>query len=249
MTLSPGDSPESRGIRPGQPWGIEETGPADLEVSGGDGMLASVIARGVSDPLVRFTAAPGSDLARAIGLVAGAAPAGVALPLDILDVVASTGAAAIAGDQVHDLGPQSTTVVAVNSVVVGPAPDRLRAWHRPAGLSVEIDGAPVDAAAATTLVVLNGQYLRGLDVSPRGHPGDAVAETQLYALPPAARRPMRLRLATGAHLPHPAITVRRTRRLVLRAARPVPLEIDGAPAGRITALTVTLRPSAYRLLV
>ena len=246
----PGDGPdELKGIRPGQPWGREETGPPDLEVSGGDGMLASVIGRGLPDPLVRFSAGPDSDLARAIGLVAGAAATGVALPLDVLDVVAFTDADAIVPDQVHDLGPQSAVMVAVNSVVVGPAPDRLRAWHRPAGLVVEIDGVPVEVAGATTLVVLNGQYLRGLDVSPRGHPGDGVAETQIYALPPAARRPMRQRLATGAHLPHPAITIRRTRRLVLRAARPVPLEVDGAPAGRIAGLTVTLRPSAYRLLV
>ena len=138
----------------------------------------------------------------------------------------------------------------MNSIVVGVPPDRLRSWHRPAGLSVEIDGAAIEAAQATSLVVMNGQYLRGLDLSPRGHPGDGVAEAQLYGLPPGARRAMRARLATGAHLPHPAITVRRARQaVVVRAARPVPLEIDGVPAGRITSLTVTLRPSAYRLLV
>jgi diacylglycerol kinase family enzyme len=139
--------------------------------------------------------------------------------------------------------------VAVNSVVVGVPPDRLRAWHRPAGLTVEIDGAALDAGGATTLVVLNGQYLRGLDVSPRGHPGDGVAEAQLYALPPGDRRAMRARLPTGAHLPHPAITIRRTRRVVVRASRPAAVEVDGAPAGDISELEITLRPAAYRLLV
>lgn len=222
----------SGGIRPGQPWGVEAPGPADLEVTGGDGALGAVLARGLTNPLVRFAAAPGSDLARAVGLVAGALPSGVALPLDVLDVVV--------GDR---------RLVGVNSVVVGPAPDRLRAWHRPAGLTVEIDGAAVESEAATTLVVMNGQYLRGLDVSPRGHPGDAVAEAQLYALSPGARRAMRSRLATGAHLPHPAITIRRARRVVVRAARPVRLEVDGAPAGEAADLVIELRPVAYRLLV
>ena len=122
----------------------------------------------------------------------------MALPVDVVAVTVGIGTEAI---------------VAVNSVVVGVAPDRLRAWHRPVGLSVEIDGKPVDAAAATTLVVMNGQYLRGLDLSPRGHPGDGVAEAQLYALPPGARRAMRSRLAVGAHLPHPAITIRRAHRV------------------------------------
>ncbi|MDQ1497221.1 MAG: hypothetical protein QOD57_3695 [Actinomycetota bacterium] len=244
-----GDAPEPPGIRPGQPWGSEASGPADLEVTGGDGMLASVLVRGVADPLVRFAAGRGSDLARAVGLVAGAAPTGMALPLDVLDVVASNGFEQITADQVHDSGPRMATVVAVNSVVVGPPPDRLRAWHRPAGFTVEIDGVPVDAAAATTLVVMNGQYLRGADVSPRGHPGDGLCEVQLYALPPAARRAMRARLVTGAHLPHPAIAIRRARRVVVRAARPVPLEVDGAPAGRVTEVRLDLRPAAYRLLV
>jgi diacylglycerol kinase family enzyme len=203
-------------------------------VTGGDGVLAAALERGVTDPLVRFAAAPDSDLARALGLVAGAASTGLALPLDALAVRA---------------GDAASERVAVNSVVVGVAPDRLRYWHRPVGLTVEIDGTPVDTGPATTLVVLNGQYLRGLDLSPRGHPGDGVAEAQLYALPPGARRAMRARLATGAHLPHPAITIRRARRVLVRASRPAALEVDGAPAGQIRALEVTLRPAAYRLLV
>jgi hypothetical protein len=201
-------------------------------VTGGDATLASALGNGGGDPLVRFAAAPGSDLARAVGLLAGAASTGVALPLDVLEVVAGV-----------------VRAVAVNSVVVGMAPDRLRAWHRPARFSVEIDGAPVEAGSATTLVVMNGQYLRGLDVSPRGHPGDGTAEAQLYALPVGARRAARSRLAVGAHLPHPAITIRRAKRVVVRAARPVPLEVDGVRLGQVTEVHVDLRAAAYRLLV
>jgi YegS C-terminal NAD kinase beta sandwich-like domain len=244
---SSGDTPEPPGIKPGRPWGTAASGPPDLEVSGGDAALASmltgavadpvatVLGGGRADPLVRFVPGPDSDLARAVGLgsAAGAA-AGMALPLDAL---------------MAQVGDGSPLRVVVNSVVVGVAPDRLRSWHRSAGLQVEVDGKPIESAAATTLVVMNGQYLRGLDLSPRGHPGDGVAEAQLYALPPGARRAMRTRLPTGAHLPHPAITVRRAHHVVVRAARPVPLEIDGAPAGPVTGLEITLRPGAYRLLV
>jgi diacylglycerol kinase family enzyme len=202
-------------------------------VAGGDRRLAGVLESGMTDPLVRFAAATDSDLALAIGLIAGAAPAGLALPLDVLDCVADDG----------------RKLVAVNSVVLGVAPDRLRPWHRPAGLSVEIDGATVESGKATSLVVMNGQYLRRLDLSPRGHPGDAVGEAQLYALAPGARRAMRARLATGAHLPHPAITTRKARRVVVRATRPVPLEIDGTSTGAVSSLELRLRPAAYRLLV
>jgi putative lipid kinase YegS-like protein len=231
-------------LRPGQPWGTEASGPPDFEVSGGDAVLATALRRDLTDPLVRFAAAADSDLARAIGLVAGAAATGLALPLDILTYAAEPAS----GVPLPEYGGKGTPV-AVNSIVVGVPPDRLRSWHRPAGLSVEIDGAAGDAAGATSLVVMNGQYLRGLDLSPRGHPGDGVAEAQLYALPPGARQAMRRRLATGAHLPHPAITIRRARRVVVRASRPAALEVDGIPAGHIKSLEITLRPAAYRLLV
>ena len=231
-------------LRPGQPWGTEASGPPDFEVSGGDRVLAIALGRDVTDPLVRFTAAADSDLARVIGLVAGAASTGLALPLDVLAIAAESRS----GVRLPEYDGKGTPV-AVNSVVVGVPPDRLRSWHRPAGLSVEIDGSAVEAASATSLVVMNGQYIRGLDVSPRGHPGDGVAEAQLYALPPGARRAMRARLVTGSHLPHPAITIRRARQVLVRATRPAALEIDGTPAGAITALEITLRPAAYRLLV
>jgi len=241
-------------VRPGQPWGTEASGPPDFEVSGGDRVLAVAVGRGITDPLVRFSPGPDSDLARAVGLVAGAAPAGLALPLDAFTITASPRS----GVRLPEYGGKGTpvdgalssvTIEAVNSVVVGVAPDRLRAWHRPASLSVEIDGVAVEAAQATSLVVMNGQYLRGLDLSPRGHPGDGVAEAQLYALPPGARRAMRTRLATGAHLPHPRITIRRARHVVVRASRPADLEVDGAPAGQISDLEIAIRPAAYRLLV
>jgi putative lipid kinase YegS-like protein len=221
-------------VRPGQPWGTEAPGPPDFEVSGSDRTLAEALERGLTDPLIRFAPARDSDLARAVGLVSGSASAGMALPLDALAVV---------------VGDGLSERLALNSLVVGVPPDRLRSWHRPAGLSVEIDGVAMDAAQATSLVVMNGQYLRGLDLSPRGHPGDGVAEAQLYALSPGARRVMRSRLATGAHLPHPAITIRRARRVVVRASSPAALEVDGASAGQISDLEITLRPAAYRLLV
>jgi hypothetical protein len=207
-------------------------------------MLAAALERDVTDPLVRFRASSDSDLARTVGLVAGAASTGLALPLDVLVYNAEPGS----GVRLPEYGGKGTPV-AVNSIVVGVPPDKLRSWHRPAGLSVEIDGAAVDASGATSLVVMNGQYLRGLDLSPRGHPGDGVAEAQLYALPPGARRAMRTRLATGGHLPHPAITIRRARRIVVRASRPTALEVDGRPVAQVIALEASLRPAVYRLLV
>jgi diacylglycerol kinase family enzyme len=139
--------------------------------------------------------------------------------------------------------------LAVNVVVVGVAPDRLRLWHPRHRAEVEVDGRKVFSGRATTVVVMNGQYLRGADLAPRGHPGDGTCEVQAYALPPAQRRLMRSRLASGSHLPHPAVTTARGRRVVVRWAGSQPLEVDGRPVGEATAIDVELFAGAYRLLV
>jgi diacylglycerol kinase family enzyme len=98
--------------------------------------------------------------------------------------------------------------------------------------------------------VASGQCLRRADVVPRGHPGDGWAEVQVYALARRARRPMRRRLPSGTHVPHPGIRTGRARRVEVEVAgRGLPVELDGRPRGRTTRLEVTLVPAAIRLLV
>ena len=139
---------------------------------------------------------------------------------------------------------------AVNNVVLGPSPDRLRWSARASSITVRLDGRPWFRGRATTVVVASGQFLRGADVVPRGHPGDGWAEVQVYALARRARRPMRRRLPTGTHVPHPGIRAGRARRVDVEVAgRGVPVEVDGRPRGRTTRLGVTLVPAAIRLLV
>jgi diacylglycerol kinase family enzyme len=213
-------------LRKGEPWGGAATGPADLEVAGSDADLARALAGG--GELVRFHPSPSSDLARAVGLEESA-PGGLALPMDALRLGADR--------------------MVVNSLVVGVPPDRLRPWHRRRRLEVEVDGRPIGPGKATSVAVLNGQYLRGADLAPRGHPGDGTCEVQVYALAPGQRRLMRARLGRGGHLPHPAITTARGRRISVRSSRPLPLELDGLPSGQVREIELEVLPGAYRLLV
>src|SRR6476646_4397710 len=175
-------------IEKGEPWGRPGAGPPDLEVRGDDGDLAAAV-QTRPGARVRFVAAPASDLARAVGLAD--VPAGeTELPVDALIV---------------DLVRDESEGLAVNMVVLGIPPDRLRAWHRRHHCTVAVDDRTVFDGHATTVVVANGQFLRGLDVVPRGHPGDGRFEVQVYALGATARRAMRRRLPVGEHLPHPDI--------------------------------------------
>ncbi|MGH9039206.1 MAG: hypothetical protein ACRDZ3_03150, partial [Acidimicrobiia bacterium] len=171
------------------------------------------------------------DLARAVGLSEGSSGR-LAVPVDLMR-----------------LGDGS---LAVNAVVVGVPPDRLRWWHRPVPVEVVVDGASV-SGRATTVVVASGQFLRGSDVSPRGHPGDGWLEVQVYCVPAGQRSQMRARLSSGAHLPHPGITARRGRlSVVVRFSKGMGgVEIDGRKTSVKGAgeVAVSVVPAAFRLLV
>ena len=165
-------------IKKGEPWGHPPSGPADVDVTGDDAALADAVASrpGVR---VRFRPTPRSDFARAIGIASGVAAADrdiasepdTELPCDLLQVQTS-----------------ARTLSVVNMVVVGVPPDRQR-WTSPrVRLHVTVDGRAVHDGDATAVVVANGQFLRGHDVIPRGHPGDGRAEVHVYALARSERR-------------------------------------------------------------
>jgi hypothetical protein len=200
----------------------------DLTVEGDDRDLAGWVADHAG-ALIAFHPSADSDLARAVGLAVGERVGTTPVTLDAL--------------RLGDGG------VAVNMVVVGTPPDRATRFSRPLAVSLSVDGRPVTTSRATTVVIATGQYLRGLDVVPRGHPGDGRFELQVYRMRPGERRAMRARLPQGAHVPHPRIAQRTGRRAELVAERPVSLEVDGATLPPVRALTVELVPAAYRLLV
>jgi hypothetical protein len=216
-------------IKPGEPWGRPTTAPPDLEVTGGDADLASSVA-GRPGALVRFLPNPSSDLAHAVGLDAGPVVAlGVEVPLDLLRV---------------DHGP-----VASNMIVLGIPPESLGRFARRFGANVRVDSRPVFHGPCTTVVISTGQFRHGLDLVPRGHPGDGRAEVQIYAVPGAQRRELRTRLATGTHVPHPGITQRSGARVTVSVDRRVALEVDGRPSPATDLVDIIVVPNAYRLLL
>lgn len=231
-------------IRRGEGWGAPAGGPPDVGTAGGDASLAVVLRAATGDgsvPRVRFDATGASDLARAVGLT-GRSARTTEVPLDVLVIEADPNSA---DPNRADAGSD----LAVNAVVVGPAPDRLRWWHRRQSFTVEIDGRILFEGRATTVLVANGQFLRAHDVVPAGHPGDGRCEIQVYALDPGERGQMRRRLPGAAHLPHPRIHTGSGRSVLVQGVRPAALEVDGARRGRVERLRAVLRPGAYRLLV
>jgi hypothetical protein len=219
-------------IRPGEPWGRPSTAAPDVVCHGDDAALAEVAAAHPG-ALVQLVATPRSDLARAIGL--HEAPA--------------DGAPDIRTEVALDTIRDASGTVAVNAVVLGTPPDRIRAFHRRRPVTVVVDGTERFGGRATTIVVASGQYLRGLDLVPRSHPGDGILEIQVYALSPGERAAMRRRLHGGTHLPHPRILAWRGRSVRVQAVHPLRIERDGHPAGRAPTWSAEVEPAAIRLLV
>jgi hypothetical protein len=230
-------------IRPGEEWGRPSGAVPDLEVSGSDADLAAAVTARPG-ALVRFSPDPTSDLAGAVGLGRGVAAntsaGGVEVALDLLRLADGR--------------------TAVNMIIVGSPPDAAsgRIVRRIAptgfgvrrfGATVRVDDRPVFHGPCTGIVIATGQFRNGLDVVPRGHPGDGRAEVQVYAIPGRERRQLRARLATGTHVPHPKITQRTGVRVFVSVDRPVPLELDGRPAPRTDRIDVAVVPNAYRLLL
>lgn len=218
-------------IHPGELWGEPEHGQPDLVVTGGDADLAHALIGSRTGVLVAFNPSEESDIARAIGLRAGAPRQGIALPMDAIQLEDGT--------------------LVVNMVILGSAPDRLAWRSRSAKITVRFDGRTSGLAVegATTVVVATGQWLRGLDLVPRGHPGDGKADVHTYAVERRERKHVHHRLLTGTHVPHPYITIRTCVEVNVQASRELDLEVDGRAKAETATLRAKILPARYRLLI
>jgi hypothetical protein len=229
------------GIRKGEPWGSPWNAPPDVTVSGGDAALAAAVAAQVAHPIaaIAWTPVPDADFARAVSLSAEAQTRmGLSLPCDALGVRLPAHGA-------------DEELLAVNAVVLGTAPDRTGRLTRSATVRVTADARVIHDGPATGVLVGNGQFLRGADVIPRGHPGDGRVEIQVYAMAPNERAAMRHRLPQGTHVPHPGIrqASAATRVEVELHGHPWPLELDGIEHPATASVAVTVVAQRFNLLI
>ncbi|MCU1456264.1 MAG: hypothetical protein JWL73_356 [Actinomycetia bacterium] len=230
-------------IAKGQPWGEPWDRPPDVEVWGADRDVA-IHVRDNPGATIRFHPDSGSDLARAVGLRSDTGgDRGETVTTDPGSQHAQPTRVPVDALEMADGN------LAVNAVVVGTPPDRLAWRSRTAPVEVVVDGRTVFSGKATTVLIANGEFVNGADAVPRGHPGDGRLEIQVYALDRGGRRGMRVRLGRGTHVPHPDITQASGRHVEVHVSESLPLVSDGAVRGEVSKLDVTVRPTAFYLLV
>ncbi|MFZ4516207.1 MAG: diacylglycerol/lipid kinase family protein [Acidimicrobiia bacterium] len=217
-------------LRHGEPWGEPTSEAPDLELHGSDADLSAALANLPPGVRIAWTPSATTDLGRAVGRAPGTTPPGATLvPMDRLRVN-------------HDR-------IGVNAVVLGADPATVRPWHRRVPVTVTVDGRPFFTGRAMSIVVANGEFVRGIPVLPRAHPGDGALDVAVFALPINTRREFRRRIIQGEHLPHPAIRTGRGRTLQVAWVRPRTVVIDGAPAAPEQQVQIELESDSWRLYV
>ena len=94
------------------------------------------------------------------------------------------------------------------------------------------------------VVVANAAFLGDWNIAPRAHPGDGRLDVLDGDPPFGDRLKARRRLVSGTHLPHPDVTVRRTKALQIDLERPTPIRLDGAGIGAARTLSVRVEQDA-----
>lgn len=102
---------------------------------------------------------------------------------------------------------------------------------------------------APTIFAMNAQYRGRWDVAPRAHPNDGRLDLVRFDLPWSEWRRARARMPTGAHLPHPAIQVRRVKAVQLDLDEGTDVWLDGERLGPARALSIRCVPDAFTVVV
>jgi hypothetical protein len=100
-----------------------------------------------------------------------------------------------------------------------------------------------------TVAVMNAQWLGSWDLGPRSHPNDGLLDVTDGTMPFGDRLEARRRLATGSHLPHPALSSSRVASVTLHFERPLDVRLDGDLVGRATDLAIRCEPDALWVVV
>ncbi len=100
-----------------------------------------------------------------------------------------------------------------------------------------------------TLAVGNAQWLGDWNLWPRGHPNDGRLDLLDARLPLGDLRKVHARLATGSHLPHPAIVARRVKAEAVELDRPLGVWLDGERISTGRTFAFRCVPDALRVVV
>ncbi|GGO24806.1 diacylglycerol/lipid kinase family protein [Microbispora bryophytorum] len=235
-------------------------GPAALVAFGGDGLvhLAVQAVAGTAVPLGILPAGTGNDIAAALGIPRGD-------PLAAADIVTAgdcrvidaarlgtgewfAGVLACGFDsRVNERANAMTWPPGMAKYLVALARE-LRSFT-PIPFRITLDGEAVEREAMLVAVANTRSYGAGMRVCPQARPDDGLLDVLVVgALSTGGFLRIFPRVYRGSHTGHPAVTLRRARRVEIEALDgDVVAYADGERAGP-TPLTCAVEPGAVRVL-
>ncbi|MDG1411533.1 MAG: hypothetical protein P8L46_12505 [Acidimicrobiales bacterium] len=94
------------------------------------------------------------------------------------------------------------------------------------------------------VVAANAAHLGSWNIAPKAHPGDGRLDTLEATLAFSDRLKARSRLPLGTHVPHPDITMRRSKASQWEFKRGMPIYLDGTRTAVVNSLSIRLEPDA-----
>ena len=216
------------GVDFGQPGEI----PADARNAASDAAAGEIVAeaRRANRPIPPVVLA-GGDLARTLGVAPGAASAepGAAADARMADDASAEPGASVGARFEVDVG--AALVDGRLHWFVAHLVAR-RSWWR-----------------GRLLVASNAAFIGRWNAAPRSHPGDG--RLDVFDADPslAVRLAARRRLPSGTHVPHPAITQRRTAAAQYDLDPALDVYLDGRRLGRARTLSLRVEPGALEVWV
>ncbi len=98
-------------------------------------------------------------------------------------------------------------------------------------------------------VVMNAAFRGAANLGPRAHPGDGLLDVTVGSLGFVDRRRATARMGHGAHLPHPALEVRRSARWEVERRDPVQVSVDDRAVGTARRISVEVLDAAILVVV
>lgn len=98
------------------------------------------------------------------------------------------------------------------------------------------------------LVAMNAAWVQDLYLGPKSHPNDGLLDVTHGSLDVRQRLLATRRAKLGTHLPHPALTTKRSPRYEHQFSKPVKVYVDGYLQGRATRISLELISDAFSVI-
>lgn len=99
------------------------------------------------------------------------------------------------------------------------------------------------------VVAMNAAFVGELNLGPKAHPNDGLLDITTGRLPAGELLRARARARLGTHVPHPRLTMKRVAAQQVTFSKPVPVRLDGRPAGAFRSLSMRVEPDALTVVV